>query len=273
MDPRFLKLPRSLQERSETIRIGEIPALVARPQADAPAPAVIWMHGRTVYKELDPGRYQRWIRSGIAAIALDLPGHGERFLEEYHAPDKTVDLIAQGAEEIDSVLEWMRSDGGFDMDRVAIGGMSAGGMVTLSRLCSEHPFVAACVEGTTGNLHDLYFPEQGNPGRGWLVEHDKDKVDRVDPMQHLDSFRPIPLLALHNEGDTMVPIAVQRSFLAALRAHYAQLGADAGMIELHTFEDTGAPQEHAGFGRFANDAKNLQLAFLRRVFAIETVDR
>ncbi|MCA9303162.1 MAG: prolyl oligopeptidase family serine peptidase [Phycisphaerales bacterium] len=272
MDPRFLKLPKSLQERSETIRIGEVPALIARPESDGPVPAVIWMHGRTVYKELDPGRYQRWIRSGIAAVALDLPGHGERYIEEYHAPNRTVDLIAQGVGEIDSVVEWMRDEGGFDMERIAIGGMSAGGMVTLSRLCNPHPFVAACVEGTTGNLHELYFPSNGEPGRGWLVEHDEDKVDRVDPMQHMGGFRPIPLLALHNEGDELVPISVQRSFLDALRGHYIERCADPGLIELHSFTDTGAPQEHAGFGRRANDAKNLQLEFLRRVFGLDAFE-
>jgi len=269
MDPRFLRLPRSLQARSETIRIGDIPALIARPEHGRATPAVIWMHGRTVYKELDPGRYQRWIRSGIAAVALDLPGHGERYSEEYHSPNKTVDLIEQGAPEIDSVLEWMRLDGGFDMERVAIGGMSAGGMVTLSRLCSANPFVAACVEGTTGNLHGLYFPSGGEPGRGWLVEHDEDKVNRVDPMHHLEGFRPLPLLALHNEGDEMVPISVQRSFLESLRRHYSNRGVDPGLVELHTFSETGAPQEHAGFGRRANDAKNLQLEFLRRAFSLD----
>lgn len=270
MDPRFLKLPRSLQEMSETVRIGEIPALVARPESNAPTPAVLWMHGRTVYKELDPGRYQRWIRGGIAAVAIDLPGHGERYIEAFHSPNMTVELIGQGVEEIDSVVDWMKSDGGFDMDRIAIGGMSAGGMVTLSRLCNPHPFAAACVEGTTGNLHELYFPKGGKPGRGWLVEHDESKVDRVDPMQHMGGFRPLPLLALHNEGDEVVPIAVQRSFIDALRGHYIERCADPGLIELHTFTDTGAPQEHAGFGRRANDAKNLQLEFLQRALRVDT---
>ena len=89
-------------------------------------------------------------------------------------------------------------------------------------------------------------------------------------MQHMDEFRPLPLLALHNEGDEMVPIAVQRSFLDALREHYIEQGADPELIELHTFEDTGAPQEHAGFGRRANDAKNLQLDFLQRAFGMNT---
>ncbi len=272
MDPRFAQLPRSLQERSKTMRLGDdVPALVAHPDWDGSeqVPAVLWMHGRTVNKELDPGRYLRWVRAGIGAIAIDLPGHGERYEVSYQGPAKTLDLIEQARGEIDAVLGSIRELGVFDMSRLMIGGMSAGGMVTLSRLCSPHPFLGACVEGTTGNLKDLYSPPPGMPGRPWPVEHDPDDVARVDPMQNLDGFEPIPLLALHNEGDEMVPIAGQRKFLDALRAHYESKGADSSLIELRTFSETGAPGEHAGFGKYANDAKNLQLAFIQRVLGVD----
>jgi fermentation-respiration switch protein FrsA (DUF1100 family) len=84
----------------------------------------------------------------------------------------------------------------------------------------------------------------------------------IDPSRHLDGFRPIPLLALHNEGDQMVPLAVQKGFLDRLAGHYREQGADPGLIRLHTFADSGAPAEHAGFGRHANEAKNIQLGFL-----------
>lgn len=272
MDPRFAKLPESLRDKSRSVRLGnDVPALIAHPdwESASPAPAVLWMHGRTVNKELDPGRYLRWIRAGIGAVALDLPGHGERYDKAYQGPEKTLDLIAQARAEIDGVLESVRELGKFDMDRLMIGGMSAGGMVTLSRLCSPHPFRGACVECTTGNLRDLYHPPAGTKGRPWPIEHDPEEVARVDPLEHLDGFEPIPLLALHNEGDEMVPIDGQRRFLDALRTHYASRGADPSMVELHTFSETGAPGEHAGFGRHANDAKNLQLAFIRRVLGVD----
>lgn len=232
-------------------------------------PAVLWMHGRSVNKELDPGRYLRWVRAGIGAIALDLPGHGERYEVSFQGPARTIELIAQARDEVDGVLHSVRELGVFDMSRLLIGGMSAGGMVTLSRLCQPHPFIGACVEGTTGNLRDLYNPRDGMPGRPWPVKHDPSEIARVDPIEQLDGFEPLPLLALHNEGDEMVPIAGQRVFLEALRSHYAARGADPAWVELHTFSDTGAPQEHAGFGKYANDAKNLQLAFIKRVLGVE----
>lgn len=272
MDPRFAQLPKSLQERSREMRLGDnVPALVAHPDWDSGSsvPAVLWMHGRSVNKELDPGRYLRWIRAGIGAIALDLPGHGERYEVSYQGPAKTLDLISQMRTEIDGVLASVRELGVFDMSRLLIGGMSAGGMVTLSRLCRPHPFIGACVEGTTGNLRHLYDPPPGMPGRAWPVKHDPAAVARLDPMQNLGGFEPIPLLALHNMGDEMVPIGGQRLFLDALRAHYESRGAAPSLVELHTFSETGAPQEHAGFGRFANDAKNLQLEFIKRIAGVD----
>lgn len=266
MDPRFAKLPADLARRTRWARLGrsQVPTLIAHPDWQTPAPFVIWLHGRTVNKELDPGRYLRWVRAGIAAVAIDLPGHGERLDPEYHSPQKTLDTLAQAVGEIDEVLDALAApEYGefFDPGRSAIGGMSAGGMATLRRLCDPHPFLCAAVEGTTGDLGALYA---GSAERPWPVSHDPARVAAIDPARHLGTFRPIPLLALHATGDQMVPIAGMQGFLDALRARYAEQGADPAMIELRTFTDTGAPQEHAGFGRYGNDAKNAQVEFLVR---------
>ncbi len=264
MDARFSQLPRSLSERSEFDMLGDgVPALIALPEGDGPVPFVVWMHGRTVSKELDPGRYLRWVRAGIGAVALDLPGHGQRFVDGSHDPQRTPAVVEQMVGEIDGVLASLRDRyPRLDMARAAIGGMSAGGMATLRRLCDPHPFVCAAIEGTTGDLTGLYFPEAGH-GKDWPVSHDRGSVERIDASRYLSGFRPIPLLALHNEGDELVPIDLQRGFLDRLRKHYSAESADPGLVRLEVFRDTGAPQEHSGFGRHANDAKNMQLDFLR----------
>lgn len=221
------------------------------------------MHGRTVCKELDPGRYLRWVRAGIAAIAIDLPGHGERLDRAHHAPDKTLDTLARVLTEIDPILADLPALGPFDTARLAIGGMSAGGMASLRRLCDPHPFIAATVECTTGDLAGLYL----NKEQHWDVAHDPARVAAVDPSTHLSGFAPIPLLVMHNELDEMIPCALQAAFVQRLRDRYTAAGADPALIEMHTFGPTGAPQEHAGFGRHANEAKNLQLDFLTRTLA------
>jgi len=274
MDPRFAQLPRALSERalwrtlaSDTTPFadGGVPALLAHPDeawhepgaSPTPRPFVIWLHGRTVSKELDPGRYLRWQRAGVATCAIDLPGHGERLDPSRQGPDATLGIVEQCAREIDLVLEALRDErfnGAFDLARVAVGGMSAGGMVALHRLCREHPFACAAVEATSGDFRPVFATAFKN------VEH----AERLSPIRHLDGWRPIPLLALHSEADEWVPVESIRSFIDALRAHHERRNAAPDLVMLRTWPETGAPHEHVGFGRFSNDAKNIQRDFLTR---------
>jgi len=268
----FKQFPQALAMQARGARLGpaQVPAMLAHPDWASPRPVVIWMHGRTVNKELDPGRYLRWIRAGIAACAIDLPGHGERSEPDRQRPEGTLGVLRQMIGEIDGVLAALRApewNGAFDLTRVAIGGMSAGGMATLRRLCDPHPFTCAAVECTTGNLGELYHPREGRPG--WPVRHDPAEVRELDPMEHLagdgtGGWRAIPLLVLHGEKDRVIPIEGQRRFVEALRARYAELGASPSLVEFRAFPENGSPDEHAGFGKYSNDAKNAQVEFFKR---------
>lgn len=264
-NPRFEALPQSLRNASKLARLGptEAPCLLVHPNWDTPVPVVLWLHGRTVYKELDPGRYSRWVKAGIAACAIDLPGHGERDDGRGADPANSLAIIAEAVAELDGIVSALQATGNgvFDTSRMAIGGMSLGGMVTLRRLCDPHPFRVAVVEATTGALDELY---SGRSGIDWPVVHDGQAVGSVDPSAHLSSFRPIPLLALHSQRDAMVPWVAQSVFLDRLRARYVEVGSEPGMIEVKTWPETGAPSEHVGFGRVSNEAKNLVTDFLTR---------
>lgn len=267
MIPRFAQFPKALAERTRRARLAGVPAIIAHPDGRTPAPTVIWMHGRTATKELDPGRYLRWVRSGIAAVALDLPGHGERFDERLQRPEHVLDVVERMLAEVDHVVDALAAPefgGLIDFERFAIGGMSAGGMVTLRRLCDGHDFVAGAVEATTGDLAALF-----GAGRGpWNVGHQRERLAALDPATHLATFRPVPLLLLSTSTDRLVPYPLVTSFLETLRGHYAARGTDPAIIRHQAWKDTGAPEEHAGFGLFGNEAKNVQTEFLRGVFAL-----
>src|SRR5690554_3251478 len=109
MIERFAQMPSSLRVNARWQRLGAsaVPALLVHPNWDnpEPAPVVIWMHGRTVNKELDPGRYLRWMRAGIGACAVDLPGHGERFDPELQQASRALDVVKQMVSEIDQIVE------------------------------------------------------------------------------------------------------------------------------------------------------------------------
>lgn len=265
----FPTFPRFLAERARRVTLGDgVPAMLAHPDWSRPAPVVLWMHGRTASKELDPGRYMRWLRAGVAACAVDLPGHGERAGPKLHEPARTLDVMTRMLGEIGGVAGSLRDRHGelFDTQRLGIGGMSLGGMVTLRTLCDPHPvgmpWRCAAVEGCTGWLAGMYFPrEHGLSIPPWPVDHPRDRVSALDPAEHLDGLAPLPLLDLHSKADAMVPFEPQRRFIDRLRAHYAARGADPGLVRLVTWDATGAPHEHLGFGRFSNDAKNLQTEF------------
>lgn len=258
-------MPAALRNAARWQRLGAaaIPALLAHPSWDGPSasaahpvPVVIWLHGRTVTKELDPGRYLRWLRAGIGTCAIDLPGHGERFGGDLQTAERTFDVIRQAIEEIDTIVAALDELGSFDMARVAIGGVSAGGMVTLARLCRPHRFRCASVEATTGSWRH-------QRERAMFRNVDEREIAALNPIEHLDGWREIPLQAFHSIADQWVAYEGQAAFIEALRRRYQR----PEQIELVAYETTGAAQEHVGFGRFAADAKDRQRDFLARWLA------
>ncbi len=253
---RFASLPQALQRRSSWHRLGTagIPAMIVRPERDTggPAPAVIWMHGRTVSKELDPGRYLRWMRAGIAACAVDLPGHGERHDPDLQSADLALDVVTTMLEEIDPVVEALRERGDFDMERLGIGGVSAGGMAAMARLCRDHPFRCASVEAATGSWR--------HQSHRAMFRGRHEEATKLDPIAHLDAWREIPFQAIHSRADEWVAAEGQAAFIEALRGRYR----DAALIDFVLYDRTGATYEHAGFGRMAADAKGRQTAFFRQ---------
>lgn len=245
-------MPKSLRAHARWERLAGVPALLVHPDppgaATSPRPFLLWMHGRTAFKEMDNGRYLRLLRAGIGTVAIDLPGHGERADPPLQASEGTMQVIEATLAELPGVLDALGAFPGFDRARSAIGGMSLGGMVTLARLCRPHAFRAALVEATTGDWTDLAG-----------TAHDPVRSDAMEPARHLDRWTPVPLLALHAELDEWIRLEWQRGFIERVRAVNGEAPA-----ELTVFPRTGAPHEHIGFGTFGPQAKDAGTAFLAR---------
>lgn len=260
------ELPSSLkaQARWERISDAAVPVMLVHPDWSAghAVPTVLWMHGRTAYKELDPGRYLRWMRAGFGVCSIDLPGHGERHDEALGDASRSLEVILQMAGEIDGIVEGLGEFGLFDMDRLAVGGISAGGMATLHRLTKPHRFVCSCVEATTGSWQD-------QQARGTFGGLSPEELRKIDPMANLENWREIPLQVIHARRDEWVSFEGQRRFFEALKQRYRY----PENLELIVYEETGAPYEHIGFGRMASDAKNRQVEFLERYLGAEGVTK
>ncbi|MCE9618900.1 MAG: alpha/beta fold hydrolase [Planctomycetes bacterium] len=249
-------LPRSLLAQSRVLRLGpsRTPALLIHPRFDrasgssaGSAPYLFWMHGRTAQKELDSGRYLRLLRAGIATVAIDLPGHGERAQSELQTSERSLEVVESMLGELPGVLEVLKQFPEFDSSRCAIGGFSLGAMTALAAMCRPHPFKAALIEASSGDWSQLVS-----------ARHDPGRAAKFEPLRHLDSWKPTPLLALHAAGDQMVAVGPQRDFIAEIRR---RTPASLPVI-WHEFGPTGAPAEHIGFGTCAAEAKTLGTKFL-----------
>ncbi|MBT4768842.1 MAG: hypothetical protein HOO04_10850, partial [Phycisphaerae bacterium] len=88
MTAQFDALPSALRKQGRLAHCGAVPTLLIQAEEvnTAPPPLLLWIHGRTAFKELDPGRYLRLMRRGISVCAIDLPGHGERLDPRLHKP-------------------------------------------------------------------------------------------------------------------------------------------------------------------------------------------
>ena len=237
--------------------ISDIPTLLVR-QDDQPRPFILWLHGRTADKELDSGRYLRYVRRGINVCAVDLPGHGERFVSELQEPERILEVIQEMVGELDGLLEGLGGIDGFNLNKAAIGGMSAGGIASTLRLLRSHPFKAVVLEASMGSWGE----KRDHPMFSGLSE---EQFDALNPVENLDAWTNIPLLAFHNRHDQWIPYSAQSAFIQALNHRYD----DPDLIELVSFDHTGAPNEHMGFGRQSAFVKEVQVEFVARHLRVD----
>jgi len=257
MKPRFDTLPRRLKDVSTEVEIGSVPCLLSC-KDDQPRPFIFWMHGRTADKELDPGRYLRYVRRGINVCAVDLPGHGDRFEAALQEPQQVLHVILQMAEEVDGVLSGLAEHGLFDLSKVAIGGMSAGGIATIQRLLRPHQFKVAVLEASTGDLSTMR-------DMAICTGLNQEAFNEVNPMSRLEGWNDIPVISFHSKQDAWIPYIGQETFMRALK----QKSSHPETIEFISFDKTGAPYEHIGFGRESAFVKEVQVEFVAKHLNVE----
>jgi len=252
MVSRFDTLPSRLLECSQEKEIAGVPCLLVQSD-EKPRPFLFWIHGRTADKELDPGRYLRCMRHNINVCAVDLPGHGQRFKQEYQSSNRVLDVVLQMTDEIDAVLDGLRNYPGFDLHAGAIGGMSAGGLVAIMRLLRPHPFQSAILEATGGSWEHL----RHSPICETLSD---DEFNAMNPIARLETWRDIPVIAFHSRHDAWMPFAAESEFIEAIKMK----SQNPENVELVAFDHAGAPDEHIGFGRETSFVKEIQVEFLAR---------
>lgn len=159
-----------------------VPGLLWTPSsATAPLPAVLLGHGRTADKRVFDTLAHAFVRRGLAAVAIDAPGHGDRRTDaDWPRPD-----AGQAAREWRACVDMLVDEGRVDGAALGYWGVSMGASLGISFL-ARNPGIRAAVLGL---MHPNWPAPPG---------------DRI----RADARRlTCPVLFLVNWDDQLVPVA------------------------------------------------------------------
>ena len=198
-----------------------------------PGPVLLYFHGGPEAQER-PGYsplHQVLAAGGITVFAPNIrgsTGYGRQFA---HADDRLGRYSSFN--DVLSCVNHLVTEGIADPARVGIAGRSYGGYLTLAALVRFPELFAAGVD-ICGMSDLLTFYRDTEP---WIAEaavtkyghpeHDRALLEDLSPLHQAESIRA-PLLVVHGEHDTNVPIGEARQIVAALQ----DLGRPVDYLEL-----------------------------------------
>ena len=187
-----------------------------------PGPAVLSLHGGPEAQErptFSPS-HQALVAAGFTVFAPNIrgsSGFGRAFV---HADDLHGRLDAFA--DVLACRDFLVEDGIADPDRIAVTGRSYGGYLALATLAFSPGMFAAGIDICgMSDLHTFYrdtepwiaaaaYSKYGHP------EQDHALLEAISPLRFAANIE-VPLLVVHGELDTNVPIGESRQVVAALR--------------------------------------------------------
>jgi dipeptidyl aminopeptidase/acylaminoacyl peptidase len=232
MDDRQLVTP--TLERFESHDGLSITGWLYRPPNAVPGgPAVVSVHGGPEGQERPDfhAQHQLLAAAGIVVLAPNIrgsSGFGRAFVhadDRYGRLDAIADVVVSAA--------WLTAQGLADPERIAVVGRSYGGYAVLMAL-TNFPEVFASGADICGMSDLTTFYRDTEP---WIAkaavtkygdpEQDALLLASLSPLRRADRIR-VPLLVVHGELDTNVPVNESHQLVVALRAE----GADVEYLEL-----------------------------------------
>ncbi|MDI6101281.1 prolyl oligopeptidase family serine peptidase [Actinoplanes sp. NEAU-A12] len=211
-----------------------------RPRTPGPHPVVLWFHGGPEAQER-PGHgplFQSLVNHGIAVFAPNVrgsSGFGRSFVDADNG------ALRHGAiEDVRSCVRFLRSAG--ITGRMGIMGRSYGGYLTLAALTTFPDLFDVGID-VCGMSDFATFYEHTEP---WIAAaavskyghpvHDAELLRELSPIHRIDRVRA-PLMVVHGENDSNVPVIEAEQVVAALAArehpHRYLLFPDEGHELLH----------------------------------------
>jgi dipeptidyl aminopeptidase/acylaminoacyl peptidase len=192
------------------------------PAGDGPHPAVLWFHGGPEAQER-PGHgplFQSLVDRGIAVFAANIrgsSGFGRTFVNADNGPQRYAAIA-----DVEACVKYLVSGGLADPARVGCMGRSYGGYLTLAAL-TTYPDLFAVGIDVCGMSNFATFYRHTEP---WIAaaavskygdpETDAELLRDLSPITHIDRLRT-PLLVVHGENDSNVPVIEAEQVVEALR--------------------------------------------------------
>jgi dipeptidyl aminopeptidase/acylaminoacyl peptidase len=198
-----------------------------RPEGEGPWPTVLCLHGGPEAQER-PGYnplFQLLVAQGVAVFAPNVrgsSGFGRAFLEADNRAGR-YGAIADVA----ACVEFLVESGVASRDRIGCMGRSYGGYLTLIALVTFPELFAVGVSECGMSNFDTFYARS----EPWISaaaiskygdpEHDRDLLRDLSPIHRIDRLTA-PLLLIHGENDTNVPVYESEQVVAALAGRGAK---------------------------------------------------
>ncbi|GAA0799343.1 S9 family peptidase [Spirilliplanes yamanashiensis] len=192
------------------------------PAGPGPHPTLLWFHGGPEAQER-PGNnplYQSLAAAGIAVFTPNVrgsSGFGHAFMNADNGA-----LRHAAIADVASCVEYLVAAGVADPARVGCSGRSYGGYLTLAALVT-YPSLFAVGVDVCGMSDFATFYAHTEPWIGAAAVskyghpvHDAALLRELSPMTRIDRLRT-PLMVVHGENDSNVPVVEAEQVVAALR--------------------------------------------------------
>jgi alpha-beta hydrolase superfamily lysophospholipase len=173
-----------------------LPHTIWLPDDSPPWPGVVIVHGAGSRKENHADFARLATASGWAALAFDLPGHGE----------SEPPMSGSAVDDVIAMTELLASRDEVDANRVAVRGSSLGGFLAICAAAASQEIAGAIAICPASQDHLARGLRSGRfemrvadplALEAWLLAQDIGKaVERIAPR---------PLILMHAEGDTQIP--------------------------------------------------------------------
>ena len=199
----------------EKVMVEGIPCLKFLPKSDKEKyPTLVYYHGWSSNKRFQRFKANVLASYGFQVLVPDAINHGERnpveFEKEGALEKYLLETVYHSIEEAPILIKYISNLEETDQNRIGVMGTSMGGLISSGVFTQHQIFKTLVVFNGASAWHKLESFDQSEK----LEEYKeyKEKLAIYDPVKNLDSLNERPILLLHGDIDTSIPIEVQQYF-------------------------------------------------------------